>query len=78
MGRLGHARQSWAELGRCGVEELRTPHGRSKMITNKLYGSMCGSRASEPSSRSRVGLHDTRTRGGYWREQARRSLWLVV
>ena len=78
MGRLGQARQSFAELGRCGVEELRTPHGRSKMIMNKLYGSMCGSRASEPSSRSRVGLHDTRTRGGYWREQARRSLWLVV
>ena len=32
----GKARQSWAELGRCGVEELRTPHGRSKMTTNKL------------------------------------------
>ena len=43
----------------------------SKMITNRMYGSMCGSRASEPSSRSRVGLHDTRTRGGYWCEQAR-------
>ena len=39
---------------------------------------MCGSRASEPSSRSRVGLHDTRTGHGYWREQARRSLWRVV
>ena len=27
---------------------------------------------------SRVGLHDTRTRGGNWREQARRSLCSVL
>ena len=66
MARLGQARQSWAGPAGVGggrvVEELRTPHGRSKMTTNRLYGSMCGSRASEPSSRSRVGLHDTNTR----------------
>ena len=64
--RRGRAGQSWAGPAGVGggrvVEELRTPHGRSKMTTNRLYGSMCGSRASEPSSRSRVGLHDTRTR----------------
>ena len=81
----GSARRGRAGLGLLAwggdrvVEELRTPCGRSKMlITNRLYSSMCGSRASEPSSRSRVNLHDTRTHGGYWRERARRSLWLVV
>ena len=52
MGRLGQARESWAELGRCGrgVERRScAPRGRLKMIMNRLYGSMCESRA-EPSS----------------------------
>ena len=68
-----------ASTGAWVVEELcaHLASGRS-MITNMMYASMCGSRASEPSSRSRVNLHDTRTRGGDWREPARRSLWLVV
>ena len=48
------------------------------LITNKMYGPTCGSRASEPSSRSHIGLYDTSTGGGSWREQARRSLRLVV
>ena len=82
--REGQAQQDEAEPGRCGqgvVEELRARScepgsmSGSKMITNRMYGSVCGSRAWEPSSQSRLGLYEMcSTDGEYWRERARHSL----
>ena len=61
------------------VEELRARLDEwledDHLITNRMYGSVCGSRAWEPSSQSRLGLYETcSTDGEYWRERARHSL----
>ena len=77
--REGQAQQDEAEQGRCGqgvVEEAAsTLMSVSKMITNRMYGSVFGSRAWEPSSQSRLGLYEAcSTDGEYWRERARHSL----
>ena len=69
--------------GRCGRvwwrrSFARTSLSRSSMITNRMYGSMCGSRVRAQLLLSPFGLFDTRTGGGYWSEQARRSRWQVA
>ena len=51
-------------MGRARFEGVCTllSQSRSKMITNRMYGSMCGSRAPEPSSRSRLSAYTIRAR----------------
>ena len=69
--------------GRCGRvwwrrSFARTSLSRSSMITNRMYGSMCGSRASEPSSRSRLSACTIRARMVGAGVSERGARWLVV
>ena len=48
------------------------------MITNRMYGSMCGSRASEPSSRSRLSACTIRARMVGAGVSERGARWLVA
>ena len=67
-------------LGQGAVEGVCTSlsQSRSKMITNRMYGSMCGSRASEPSSRSRLSACTIRARMVGTGVSERGARWLVV
>ena len=56
----------------------RTSLSRSSMITNRMYGSMCGSRASEPSSRARLSACTIRARLVGTGVSERGAGWLVV
>ena len=67
-------------MGRARFEGVCTllSQSRSKMITNRMYGSMCGSRASEPSSRSRLSAYTIRARMVGTGVSERGARWLVV